>query len=123
MERRTDMPYVEVITNAKLNTAAEVAIKAGLGRLLYEIAGKDEQWLMVRIVSEEELFFKGSSDTHNAFVEIRYVGSFTSSVKQKLTQAIGQLLQETAKIQPDKLYVHFVGGSGSDWGWKGELLG
>ena len=117
------MPYVEVVTNAKLNTAAEVAIKAGMGRLLNEIAGKDEQWLMVRIASQQVMFFKGSSDTHNAFVEIRYVGSFTTMVKQKLTQGIGQLLYETAKIPADKVYVHFAGGSGTDWGWKGELLG
>lgn len=117
------MPYVEVVTNAKLNTAAEVAIKAGLGKLLNEVAGKDEQWLMVRIASQQVMFFKGSSDTHNAFVEIRYVGTFTTTVKQKLAQGIAQLLYETAKIPMDKLYVHFVGGSGADWGLKGELLG
>ncbi len=117
------MPYVEVVTNAKLNTAAEVAIKAGIAKLLYEIAGKDEQWLMVRIASEEEMFFKGSSDAHNGFVEIRYVGSFTTGVKQKLAQGIAQLLYEAAKIPADKLYVHFAGGSGADWGYKGELLG
>ncbi len=117
------MPYVEVVTNAKLNTAAEVAIKTGLARLLNDIAGKDEQWLMVRIASQQEMFFKGSSDIHNAFVEIRYVGSFTTSVKQKLAQGIAELMNEAGKIPSDKLYVHFAGGSGADWGWKGELLG
>lgn len=116
------MPYVDVITNAKLNTAAEVAIKAGIGRLLYEVAGKEEQWLMVHIASQEELFFKGSNDTHNAYVEIKYVGSFTTAVKQKLAHGIAELLADAAKIPQDKIYVHFVGSTGADWAYRGELL-
>lgn len=116
------MPFLRITTNVALTTGHEVRLKSEAARLMNDIAGKPEEWLMVAIHPSTLLFFQGTSDARTAYVEIKYVGNFSAEVKERLAKGLAKVLQEEIGVTPDRLYLHFVGSSAADWAWSGTML-
>ena len=114
------MPYINCITNIKV--ADSDILKSELAKALDSIADKGKKWLMVSVQSEEKLYFQGN-DTPAAFIEIKYIGSFSSEVKIELTQAFGKILENKENIPSDRVYINFTGVKAEDWGWNSNLFG
>ncbi len=114
------MPYINCITNIKIKNSD--VLKSELAKALDSIANKVEKWLMVSVQSEEKLYFQGN-DNPAAFIEIKYIGTFSSEVKIKLTEAFGKILEKYGNIPFDRVYINFIGVRAEDWGWNGNLLG
>lgn len=117
------MPFIQVLTNAELTRDDERKIKTALARVLEDVAKKPEQWLMVHIQGSQALFFQGSHEQRNAYMEVKYIGSFTNAVREQVVKAAAKILKEVAAVSPDRLYVHFDESGGSDWGWNNSLFG
>jgi len=116
------MPFISITTNVTLTTHHEVRIKTEAARLMTDIAGKPEEWLMIAIHPATLLFFQGTSDPRTAYVEIKYVGAFAAEIKEKLVKGMAKLMQDEMGVSPDRLYVHFAGSSAADWAWSGTML-
>ncbi|MCX7003736.1 MAG: phenylpyruvate tautomerase MIF-related protein [bacterium] len=116
------MPFISITTNVTLTTQHEVRIKSETARIMNDIAGKPEEWLMIAIQPATLLFFQGTSDPRTAYVEIKYIGAFAAELKEKIVKGIAKLLQEEIGVSPDRLYVHYAGSSAADWAWSGTML-
>ncbi len=114
------MPYINCITNIKVSDSD--ILKSELAKALDSIADKGEKFLMVSIQSEEKLYFQGN-DNPAAFIEIQYIGSFSSEVKIELTEAFGKILENKENITSDRVYIKFTGVKAENWGWNGSLFG
>jgi len=114
------MPYINCVTNTKV--ADSENLKSELAKALDSIADKGEKWLMVSVLSEEKLYFQGN-DSPAAFIEVKYLGSFSSEVKTELTKAYSKILETEAGISPDRLYIKFTSAKAEDWGWNGNMFG
>ncbi len=116
------MPFISITTNVTLTTQHEVRIKSEAARVMNDIAGKPEEWLMIALHPGTLLFFQGASDPRTAYIEIKYVGAFAAEVKEKIVKGIAKLMQEEVGVSPDRLYIHFAGSSAADWAWSGTML-
>ena len=114
------MPYINCITNIKV--ANSDILKSELAKALDSIADKGEKWLMVSVQSEEQLYFQGN-DKPAAFIELKYIGSFSSEVKIELTEAFGKIFEKEENIDSNRVYIKFTGVKAEDWGWNGSLFG
>lgn len=114
------MPYINCITNIKVSDSD--ILKSELAKALDLVANKGEKWLMVSVQSEKNLFFQGN-DSPAAFIEIKYIGTFSSEIKTKLTEAFGKILEKYEKIPFDRIYINFNSVKAENWGWNGNLFG
>ncbi len=114
------MPFINCVTNTKITDIEN--LKSELAKALDSIADKGEKWLMVSILPEEKLFFQGS-DSPAAFIEVKYLGAFSSEVKTELTKAYSKIFETKVGISPGRLYIKFTGAKAEDWGWNGNLFG
>jgi phenylpyruvate tautomerase PptA (4-oxalocrotonate tautomerase family) len=116
------MPFISITTNVTLTPHHEVRIKSEAARIMNDIAGKPEEWLMIAIHPATLLFFQGTSDPRTAYVEIKYVGAFAADVKEKIVKGLTQLIQDEIGASPERLYIHFAGSSAAEWAWSGTML-
>ena len=114
------MPYINCVTNTKVTDSEK--LKSEFGKALDLIADKGEKWLMVSVKSEEALYFQGNNSPA-AFIEIKYIGSFSYEIKTEVTQAFGSILETEIGVSADRFYIKFTGAKPEDWGWNGNLFG
>ena len=111
------MPFINVKTNAKVSADLAEQIKSKLGSAITAIPGKSEDWLMVGIESEYDLWFKGE-DAPAAMVEVSIYGSASSNALVTLTSHITGILTDNIGIPSDRVYVKYT--STNQWGWNGS---
>lgn len=111
------MPFINVKTNTAVAQDKKQSIKSALGTAISAIPGKTENWLMVGIEPEYDLWFKGS-DAPAAMVEVSVFGSASPSNYSNLTAKITDILNSDLGISPDRIYVRYS--ETSNWGWNGS---
>jgi len=119
MERRKGiMPCIQIKTNQK--TAGEKAdrIKTGLGSIISMFPGKTEEWLMVTIEDNCQIYFGGQTGRPMAMVEVKLLGNAIDPIiAGKVTEKITKLLEEILKTAPQDIYIKYE--ASQDWGWNG----
>lgn len=109
------MPFIHVKTNQTVSPEKAVQLKAALGEAITLIPGKTEQWLMVQIEDQNQLWLAGS-DAPAAFADVRLVGSASDADYTRLTERLTELLSEVLEVAPDRVYIPYqeIG----HWGWN-----
>ncbi len=100
------MPYIDISTNATLNSEQLDNIKHLCGRAISLIPGKSEQYLMVKISDKANLWFQGDESTA-AMVEISLFGKASRENCESLTKEICGVLEREADIPPQRTYVKY----------------
>ncbi len=111
------MPYIQVRSNKKIEKEQEVHIKTKIGEAV-TIIGKSESWLMLEIVDQCRLYFKGDNNKNIAYVDVKMYGSSSSECYNEMTKTICTILNDELEISPDNVYVSY--GEYSNWGWNGN---
>lgn len=111
------MPYIDVKLTKKLTSEEEIALKSELGKNIALFAGKTESWLMCSISSGEKIWFRGDNSEASAFIEVKLFGNVDKSSANSFTRNICSYLQTTFDVDPQRVYIRYVGGN--DWGWNG----
>ncbi|WP_027624157.1 phenylpyruvate tautomerase MIF-related protein [Clostridium lundense] len=114
------MPYINSTITLKLSEEKKENIKTKLGKIISEIPGKSEEWLMVGFNDNHTLYFRGEKKEKAAFVQVQICGSTDRKYKNKVTESICTLLQQELSISKDNIYVTFQ--EIQDWGWNGTLF-
>lgn len=114
------MPYINSTVTLKLSEEKKEIIKTKLGKIISEIPGKSEDWLMVGFTDNYPLYFRGEKKEKAAFVQVQIYGSTDRKYKNKVTESISDLLQQELSISKDNVYVTFQ--EIQDWGWNGSLF-
>lgn len=111
------MPYINVKSNKSIPLDKEENIKRRIGEAV-TIIGKSEGWLMVDFNENCHLYFKGSSESPIAYVEVKLFGSSSSDAYNNLTNTITNILNEELLIEPSNIYVSYF--ETSNWGYNGS---
>lgn len=112
------MPFINSKVTVKMTDSQKEAVKKKLGEAITLIPGKSENWLMTGFEDGYDLYFQGNKNGESAFVEVKIFGSASSSVYNKMTSVICNILNEELKIPMDRIYVKYE--ENSHWGWNGS---
>jgi len=113
------MPYIEVVTNAKLEKASCDKLNEALGKLIEIIPGKTENWLMIHLEDEAKLCFAGDSETPAAIATLKAFGrELSAECYDQLTSAMTEKCTALLGVSPERFYVEYE--STTHWGWNGK---
>ena len=110
------MPFINFITNVSVPDEKEKLLKTRLGEAITAVPGKSEEWLMVHILPDAALYFRGS-DAPAAMVEVTVFGHAEQSAYVSLTSRICEAAKEILDIPPSSVYVRYA--ETDEWGWNG----
>ena len=111
------MPMIEAKVTMQLPAEKRDVLKAEFGKAI-SILGKPESYLMINLVENQDLYFGGKKLDKGAYVEIKILGNVDSSLSNKMTAKICEILEKQLDIPGDAVYVSYFGTS--NWGWNGS---
>ena len=114
------MPYLKLNTNVTIDKQKSPQLLSELSQLMAQETGKSERYVMVEITAEKPMLFGGSSDPL-AYVECKSIG-LTSAQAKSISASLAQLLSDTLKLSPDRVYIEFSNCPAEFWGWNGSTF-
>ena len=115
------MPLLKLETTVALSEEKRKTLLASLSKIVAEIIGKPEQYVMVAIGQAAMLMSGDPGDA--AFVDIRSIGGLSRDVNRKLSQKTCFLLNEVLGISQNRIYLNFTDVEAGNWGWNGSTFG
>lgn len=112
------MPYIDSKITISLSQDKKNELKKELGKIINEIPGKSENYLMIGFQDNYDLYFKGKKLDYGAFVEVKLFGSANEDSLDLVTSEICKLFNDKLKIPPKSIYVKFE--EVDTWGWNGK---
>lgn len=114
------MPLLKLETTVALSEDKQTALLASLSKIVAETIRKPEEYVMV--TASQSAILMGGRPGDAAFVEVRSIGGLEGSIPKLLSKRICALLNETAGIAEDRIYLNFVDVRAANWGWKGSTF-
>jgi phenylpyruvate tautomerase len=115
------MPLLKIQTSVTVPPPRKAQLLAEGSRLLAEITGKPEKYVMVTLEAADVLMAGAAGPA--AFLDVRGIGGLTKAVNGKLTKAFCDLLQRELAIDPARVYVTFTDVAAPNWGCNGTTFG
>jgi len=115
------MPYLSMITNARVADARQSELLAAASRIVASRLGKPESYVMVSIVPGQRLAFAGSEEPA-AFLELRSI-RFPDAKRGSLCTALTDLITEFCGIATDRIFLVMVDVDPKLWGHDGKTFG
>ena len=115
------MPYLKIQTNVPVENSVKPDILRAASRLASKELGKSESYVMVQLLTGQDLIFSGNNDPA-AFVELKSLG-LPEAKAARLSSMICSLLKESLNIDPRRVYIEMSDHPANLWGWNGETLG
>ncbi|MDN5317307.1 MAG: phenylpyruvate tautomerase [Thermoanaerobacterium sp.] len=116
------MPIINSITKEKLSDNVKNAIKTEFASMMMDVAGKSENWLMVRFTEGDDLYFHGEPLDKGAIVEIQLIGKLTKEQKEKISAKICDIFENNLKYPKDNVYIVIQEFTGENWGYNGSTF-
>lgn len=114
------MPYIDSKVTVSLSDGERECLKKELGKIVNDIPGKSEKFLMIGFQDNYSLYFKGEKLDYGAFVEVKLFGRVSEDSLKKVTREICDLYNDKLNIPPKSIYVKFE--EVDTWGWNGSNL-
>jgi phenylpyruvate tautomerase PptA (4-oxalocrotonate tautomerase family) len=114
------MPYIDSKVTVPLSDNEKECLKKELGKIVNDIPGKSERFLMIGFQDNYSLYFKGQKLDYGAFVEVKLFGRVSEDSLKKVTREICDLYNDKLNIPPKSIYVKFE--EVDTWGWNGSNL-
>lgn len=111
------MPFINSKVTVKLTEEKKENLKKELGRIIEDIPGKSEKFLMVGFEDNYSLFFRGNKLEYGAFVEVKILGKASKDALNKMTEHICDLFTKELNIPGDAIYVKYE--EVEHWGFNG----
>ncbi|MCI9048079.1 MAG: hypothetical protein HFG71_12560 [Hungatella sp.] len=111
------MPFIDSKITVSVSKEKKEEIKAKLGQAIGTLH-KSENYLMVGIESDYDLWMAGKKLEKGAYVSVSLYGSASPEDYDRMTAKICDILKEELGIPGSSVYVtyHPV----PDWGWNGR---
>jgi len=114
--RPTDMPYLNIQTNADIGPKQQAELLDQASRLVAGMLGKPESYVMVALQAGVAMRF-GGSDAPLAYLELKSLGlpkARSAELSATLSEWVGQVLA----IPAARVYIEFSDPKRSMWGWN-----
>jgi len=115
------MPYLKLNTNVAISKESTPQLLKQLSQLLAKETGKPERYVMVQLTGDISMLFGGNTEPL-AYVECKSIGLSAGQTKA-LAKSLCQLLENTLKLSPDRVYIEFTNCPAEFWGWNGSTFG
>lgn len=117
------MPLIKVQSSVETpdQSVVETLLKQ-LSTQLAEHLGKPESYVMTAFSAETPMTFGGTTEP-TCYVEIKSVGTMSSSQTTAMSQAFCQQLETALGIPKQRIYIEFADAKGMMWGWNGATFG
>ena len=112
------MPYIDSKVTVNLSDNDKELLKNELGKIINNIPGKSENFLMIGFNDNYPLYFRCEKLDFGAFIEVKLFGSVNEDFLKKVTFDICNLYNEKLNIPPKSIYVKFE--EVDTWGWNGS---
>jgi phenylpyruvate tautomerase PptA (4-oxalocrotonate tautomerase family) len=116
------MPLLKLQLSATVPDAKQQTLIATISRLIAEIIGKPEQYVMVTLETKVPIMMAGKQGDA-AFADVRSIGGLSGSVNKQISQKIAAALEEHLGIAADRVYLNFTSMTAENWGWRGGTFG
>lgn len=109
------MPYCEIITTSKVEKAEEMKLNHEIARIIEQIPGKSERWVMTHIQDEARMAFAGTNEVPAAMIMVKTFGELTSEQYDMLTKSFCNTVARLLEVPSERLYVTYE--PVTHWGW------
>jgi phenylpyruvate tautomerase PptA (4-oxalocrotonate tautomerase family) len=117
------MPLIKV--QASVSAPEKSAVEAMLKDLSASLAkhtGKPESYVMTAFEPDVAMTFGGTTDPV-CYIEIKSVGSMSSSQTQAMSQDFCQKINQILGVPKNRTYIEFADAKGYMWGWNSSTFG
>ena len=115
------MPYLSMITNARVADARQSELLAAASRILASQLGKPENYVMVSIAVDQRLAFAGSEEPA-AFLEVRSI-RLPDAKRGSLCTELTDLIAELCGIARHRIFLVMGDVDAKLWGHDGKTFG
>lgn len=117
------MPLIKVQTSVAAPDPTQVeSLLKQLSASLAKHTGKPEAYVMTALEADVAMTFAGSTDPV-CYIEIKSVGSMSSSQTQAMSQDFCQQVNQAIGVPKNRIYIEFADAKGYMWGWNGSTFG
>ena len=110
------MPLLSLETNTPASTDNHATL-TGLSRLVAELLGKPESYVMVRMQHNPDLIFAGNAEPA-ALMQLKSLG-LPESRTAEFSRALCDFVADAFGIATDRIYIEFSSPQRHLWGWNG----
>jgi phenylpyruvate tautomerase PptA (4-oxalocrotonate tautomerase family) len=117
------MPLIKVQTSVSgLDKSTVEGLLKSLSAQLAKHLSKPESYVMTAFEPGLTMTFAGSLEPV-CYIEIKSVGSMSSSQTKAMSQEFCQKISEVLGVSRDRIYIEFADAKGAMWGWNGSTFG
>ncbi len=110
------MPYLSLQTNKILSDDEQSNLLRSSSKLVADLLGKPEKYVMVTIEPTKPMLFSGS-DAPAAYIELKSI-NLPEDKTTELSEHLCNLLNKVSSIEKDRIYIEFVAAPRKMWGWN-----
>ncbi len=111
------MPFIDSKVSVKTTPEQRTELKERLGQAITLIPGKSENWLMIDLSDDQDMYFGGDNSEPIAFISVNIYGDPDRAAFGRFTAELTKIYGEVLGISPDHIYVKYA--TTHDWGWNG----
>tara|TARA_Y100001968_G_scaffold323856_1_gene362214 strand:- start:316 stop:654 length:339 start_codon:yes stop_codon:yes gene_type:complete len=112
------MPFIQINTSAK-SVVENDSLQKEISRVVAELTGKPESYVMTMIESGTQMTFAGS-DEPCCFIKLKSIGSLKPSPMSKY---LCELIASKTNIKKNRIYIEFEDVKPSNWGFNSSTFG
>ncbi len=115
------MPYIDNKITVPVSDEKREALKHAYGDAI-SVFGKTEEWVMVHIEDNSELFFGGKKLDRGAYVDVNLMGEIEDDAVLEYTKRVCKVLEDELDIPGKNVYITFHNIPTSHWGWDSQTF-
>ncbi len=112
------MPYCEIRTNVTVGKNKEMELSHALAKVIGQIPGKTEDWVMTSIQDGAVMSFAGTDEKPTALITLKTFGEPDGELYERLTAGFSKTVGGMLGIPEDRIYV--IHEPVKYWGWNGR---
>tara|TARA_Y100001968_G_scaffold174060_1_gene159478 strand:- start:385 stop:726 length:342 start_codon:yes stop_codon:yes gene_type:complete len=113
------MPFIQVNTSSKSVLGDEALLQNDISKMVAELTGKPENYVMTMIQTDIKMTFAGS-DEPCCFIKVKSIGSLNPS---SMSKPLCELIASKTNINTKRIYIEFVDVKASNWGFNSTTFG
>ena len=113
------MPFIQVNTSSKSVVENEYLLQKDISKLVADLTGKPENYVMTMIKLDNRMTFAGS-DEPCCFMQVKSIGSLNPS---SMSRSLCDLIASKTNININRVYIEFIDVKSSNWGFNGSTFG
>ena len=114
------MPYLLIQTNQSMDDTQRHKLMQKSSRLVADLLGKSENYVMVAIQSSVSMLFAGN-DQPLAYLQLKSLGLSESSTVD-YSKSLCELMNQVLDINPNRIYIEFFNSERHMWGWNQQTF-